>query len=826
MKRYNPKQIELKWQKKWQEQNLFQAQDFSDQPKFVVLVEFPYPSGSGIHLGHTREYSLGDFLARYKRLKGYNVLFPMGYDAFGLPTENYAIKNKISPIKATEDNIQNFDQQMHALGFSLDWSRVINTSDPDYYKWTQWLFLQFFKHDMAYQKEVAINWCPFCKTGLANEEVVNSRHERCDTLVEKKVLKQWMLRITKYADNLIEGLKKVDYLDKIADQQINWIGKSEGVIVKFLSPDKNVEIEVFTTRLDTIFSAACLILAPDHPLVDVLTIDEHRASVNEFKHEVESKSEVDRQIDHQTKDGRFLGSYAINPINQQVIPIYIADFILLNYGTGAVFGDIHDERDAKFIKQYNIPAIVSVVPKDSSKAQKVIDRQEIFTEDGYLINSDKFNNLSSVEARQQIFQELQAQKLARQQINYRLRDWVFSRQHYWGEPIPIIHCLEHGAVAVPDEDLPVKLPPVDSYEPTDDGQSPLSKIESFVKTKCPICHQPARRETDTMPNWAGSSWYYLRYFDPHNLETFVDQKKLEYWYPVDLYLGGMEHTTLHLLYSRFWANFLSDIKLLPSSEPYLIRRAQGIILGPDGQKMSKSKGNIVNPSDILVNGYGADSLRLAIAFIAPYDLTTPWNPEVLAGTFRYLNRFWFLTTNYSERIKQELNFQVDSLLDNKLKTIMAELVKKAEDDFNNLSFNTTVAMLMETFNHLNKLYQKDFLSIALETWQKAFQDYLIVLSVFAPHIAEELWQILGHGTSISLAQWPSYDPKLLIRETFKLIVQINGKFRLTLDIDKDQSQEEVEALLNKQDRFQQLMGKTQIKKVIFIKNKLINFVME
>jgi len=826
MRRYNPKQIELKWQKKWQEQGLFRAEDFSNKPKSVVLVEFPYPSGAGIHLGHTREYSLGDFLARFKRLKGYNVLFPIGYDAFGLPTENYAIKNKISPIKATQDNIKNFDQQLHALGFSFDWSRVINTSDPAYYKWTQWLFLQFFKHDMAYQKEVAINWCPFCKTGLANEEVINSRHERCDTLVEKKVLKQWMLRITKYADQLIEGLQKVDYLDRIAEQQINWIGRSEGVIVKFPVQNKKISIEVFTTRLDTIFSAACLILAPEHSLIDDLTTNEYRSSVNEFRREVESRSEVDRQVDHQTKNGRFLGSYAINPINQQLIPIYTSDFILPNYGTGAVFGDIHDQRDAEFIKQHNIPAIVSVVPKNQRRAQRVINKEEIFTEDGYLINSKQYDHLSSSEARQKIFQQLESEHLARKQVNYRLRDWVFSRQHYWGEPIPIIHCPEHGAVAVPDKDLPVELPPVDSYEPTDDGHSPLSKIESFVKTICPICHQPARRETDTMPNWAGSSWYYLRYFDPHNFKAFADRKKLEYWYPVDLYLGGMEHTTLHLLYSRFWANFLADINLLPSSEPYLVRRAQGIILGPDGQKMSKSKGNIVNPSDILDNGYGADSLRLAIAFIAPYDLTTSWNPEVLAGTFRYLTRFWSLVNNYSERLKEEINFQVDYSLDKKLKTIIAQLIKKAEDDLNNLSFNTTIAMLMETFNRFSQLYQKDFVLIAQQTWQKAFEDYLIVLSVFAPHISEELWEMLGHDTSINLAHWPNYNQQLLEEETFDLVVQINGKFRFTLNVNKDLSQEEIEILVKNQGRFKQFIVDRQIKKVIFIKNKLINFVIE
>ena len=824
MVRYNPQSIEFKWQKKWSDENYYQAEDLSKKTKYVVLVEFPYPSGTGIHLGHAREYTLGDFMARYKRLQGYNVLFPMGFDAFGLPTENYAIKHQISPIKATKDNMENFEKQMKLLGFSLDWSRMINTSDPAYYKWTQWLFLQFFKHDMAYQKEVSINWCPFCKTGLANEEVVNGRHERCDTLVEKKNLKQWMLRITKYADQLIDGLKQVDYLDKIADQQINWIGRSSGAKIKFKVDQSDLVVEVFTTRIDTIYSAACLILAPEHPLVKQLTTEKNRSAVNEYIKETQSKSDVDRQVDHQTKTGHFLGSYAINPINQKLIPIYIADFVLANYGTGAVFGDIHDQRDAEFLKQHNIKASVSVVPKDKELAKKVIDQVEIFGQDGYLINSDQFNGLSSKQARVAILDFLISQDLAEEQINYRLRDWVFSRQHYWGEPIPIIHCPVHGPVAVPEKDLPVKLPNVSSYQPTDDGKSPLSKIESFVQTTCPICHQPAKRETDTMPNWAGSSWYYLRYFDPTNDKKFIDPLKLKYWYPVDFYLGGMEHTTLHLLYSRFWANFLADIKLLPSPEPYLVRRAQGIVLGPDGSKMSKSKGNVVNPLDILNNGYGADSLRLALGFIAPYDLTTAWNSEILAGTYRFLNRVWNLINQF---VTIQANFKTEDISsdsEERLKIIINNMISQVEIDLNKLNFNTAIASMMETLNNFYKIYQEDINHIRLENWQIAFETYIIALSVFAPHIAEELWQILGHDDSIQLSNWPTIDHKLLINKEITLIVQVNGKLRGTLVIKPDLDQIQVENLVKQEQRFKPYLDNQLIKKTIFVSNKLINFV--
>ncbi len=824
MVRYNPQSIEFKWQKKWSDENYYQAEDLSKKTKYVVLVEFPYPSGTGIHLGHAREYTLGDFMARYKRLQGYNVLFPMGFDAFGLPTENYAIKHQISPIKATKDNMENFEKQMKLLGFSLDWSRMINTSDPAYYKWTQWLFLQFFKHDMAYQKEVSINWCPFCKTGLANEEVVNGRHERCDTLVEKKNLKQWMLRITKYADQLIDGLKQVDYLDKIADQQINWIGRSSGAKIKFKVDQSDLVVEVFTTRIDTIYSAACLILAPEHPLVKQLTTEKNRATVNEYIKETQSKNDVDRQVDHQTKTGHFLGSYAINPINQKLIPIYIADFVLANYGTGAVFGDIHDQRDAEFLKQHNIKASVSVVPKDKELAKKVIDQVEIFGQDGYLINSDQFNGLSSKQARVAILDFLISQDLAEEQVNYRLRDWVFSRQHYWGEPIPIIHCPVHGPVAVPEKDLPVKLPNVSSYQPTDDGKSPLSKIDSFVQTTCPICHQPAKRETDTMPNWAGSSWYYLRYFDPTNDKKFIDPLKLKYGYPVDFYLGGMEHTTLHLLYSRFWANFLSDIKLLPSPEPYLVRRAQGIVLGPDGSKMSKSKGNVVNPLDILNNGYGADSLRLALGFIAPYDLTTAWNSEILAGTYRFLNRVWNLINQF---VTIQANFKTEDISsdsEERLKIIINNMISQVEIDLNKLNFNTAIASMMETLNNFYKIYQEDINHIRLENWQIAFETYIIALSVFAPHIAEELWQILGHDDSIQLSNWPTIDHKLLINKEITLIVQVNGKLRGTLVIKPDLDQTQVENLVKQEQRFKPYLDNQLIKKTIFVSNKLINFV--
>ncbi len=822
MKRYNPKDIETKWQKVWQEDKIYQAIDFAEKKKFVMLTEFPYPSGSGIHIGHTREYTIGDILARYKRMNGYNVLFPMGFDAFGLPTENYAIKNKVSPIKATDDNVAIFETQLKSLGLSIDWQRTFKTSDPSYYKWTQWLFLRFFKAGLVYQDETFINWCPFCKTGLANEEVINGRHERCDTLVEKKLLKQWIMRITDYADRLIEGLKTVDYPSKIADQQINWIGRSNGAQIKFNVSGSDKIIEVFSTRIDTIYSAACLILAPEHPMIKDIVNPKHKQTVNDYINSVKLKSEIDRQNIDKDRTGVFSGAYAINPINSKLIPIWIADFVLVNYGTGAVFGDIHDERDATFLKTHNIDATVSVVPKDQQLRDKVVSMTDIYTEDGYLINSERFDGLTSAKAREEILEYLVSKGQAQKKVNYRLRDWIFSRQHYWGEPIPIIHCPEHGAVAVPDEDLPVELPPVDKYEPTDNGQSPLSLIDSFVNTKCPICQQPAKRETDTMPNWAGSSWYYLRYFDAHNDLSFADKDKLDYWQNVDLYLGGMEHTTLHLLYSRFWHQFLYDQKMVPTPEPYQARRGQGIILGPDGLKMSKSKGNVVNPSDIIESGYGADSLRLAIAFIAPYDLTTPWNPEILGGTYRYLNRVWVLV---DQIILRDSNQSVSEQEDKNIKQIMANLINKVGNDIELMNFNTAIAALMETLNGFYKIFNDVAINFNKDIWLDAISQYIKLLAIFAPHISEEIWrQKLNNKDSVHLSTWPVFNKNLLSTDNITIIAQVNGKMRATFILPTGTGQEEITKLVLNDQRVAKFIDQKSIKKTIFVKDKIINFV--
>jgi len=704
MKRYNPKEIEPTWQRKWADSKIYEAQDFDERPKFVMLTEFPYPSGAGIHIGHTREYTYGDIISRYKRMRGYNVLYPMGYDAFGLPTENYAIKNKISPQEATEKNVANFQDQLERLGYGFDWSRSVRTSDPSYYRWTQWLFLQFFHKGLAYQDDIAINWCPHCKTGLANEEVVNGRHERCDTLVEKKQLKQWMLKITEYADRLIDGLKDVDYPSRIADQQINWIGRSRGAEITWEVCDKDgnedgYQITTFTTRKDTIPGVTFIVVAPESEHIDALTTAEHKAQVHSYRQHAASMTDVERQED-KSKTGVFTGKYAKNPFTQQAVPIYAANYVLAGYGTGVVMGmGGHDERDREFALKHDLPIILTTqVPEEYED----VTSNKIWSGEGLQINTGEgYDGLLNKEAGQRIFDKLVEEGKAKERINYKLRDWIFSRQHYWGEPIPIIHCPEHGAVAVPDDQLPVTLPAVDHYEPTDTGESPLADITDWVETTCPTCGKPAKRETDTMPNWAGSSWYYLRYFDAHNDHAFAGREKLDYWGAVDLYLGGMEHTTLHLLYSRFWHQFFYDQGLVPTPEPYAARRGQGIILAADGTKMSKSKGNIVDPSEVIDSGYGADAVRLSIAFLAPYDQTTPWSPEGVAGTFRFLQRVWTVVGEVTEQTQES---REDASSDDiELKRTMHRTIKKVTQDLDSLSFNTAIAALMEAMNELYKL---------------------------------------------------------------------------------------------------------------------------
>lgn len=805
MKRYNPKDIEPRWQKIWDESKIYKAVDFDKRPKFVMLTEFPYPSGDGLHIGHTREYTLGDIMARHKRMQGHNVLYPMGYDEFGLPTENYAIKNKISPQEATQKNVSNFQKQFESLGLSIDWSRKVNTSDSDYYKWTQWLFLQFFNAGLAYQDEIAINWCPHCKTGLANEEVINGRHERCDTLVEKKTLKQWLLKITKYADRLIEGLESLDYPSRIADQQVNWIGKSKGAEIDFKIDGYNEKITVFTTRPDTLFGATFMVLSPEHPLVEQITSAEHKSAVGTYLKQAQAKSEIERMDTDREKTGVFIGAYAVNPATEQKIPIYIADYVLMGYGTGSIMAvPAHDERDWEFAKKFDL-SIVHVFD------QKGTDQDLCYSGEGTMKNSGKYNGISTAEAREKISKDF-----GREKINYKLRDWIFSRQHYWGEPIPIIHCASDGPVPVPDKDLPVVLPEVKNYEPTDSGESPLAGVKEWVNTKCPKCGKPAKRETDTMPNWAGSSWYYLRYYDPKNDQAFADKKKLDYWGAVDLYLGGMEHTTLHLLYSRFWHQFFYDQGLVPTPEPYKARRGQGIILAADGSKMSKSIGNVVNPSEVIDSGYGADAMRLIIAFLAPYDQTTPWNPEGVAGTFRFLQRAWTLCQEFID--SSESGASSDELMRSSHRTIY-----KVGKDLDKMQFNTAIAALMEFTNDLYKIKAGQGFK-AREEWKFAFETLLKLLAPFAPHITEELWYDLGYKDSIHTSDWPVHDEKYLIQDEVNIVVQVNGKLRANIEVPAGLNEQKVAEAAKKDEKVKSHLENKKVRKTIYVPGKLINFV--
>ncbi len=1162
MKRYNPKEIEPKWQKTWQESGIYAAEDFSKKPKFVMLTEFPYPSGDGLHMGHMREYTLGDILARYKRMQGMNVLYPMGYDAFGLPTENYAIKNKIAPQIATDRNVANFQKQFESLGYSFDWNRSFKTTDPAYYKWTQWLFLQFYKTGLAYQDDISINWCPFCKTGLANEEVTNGRHERCDTLVEKKRLKQWLLKITEYADRLIDGLKSVDYPSRIAMQQINWIGRSEGAEISFeldmdlsgkdfvflhayggkstenfwpslkekierrggkvFAPDlpntsqPNVEeqvqfvlnhykfsttttvfghslgcvvamkllpkldkaikslvlvappvrtefkdnkprpvleeatdwifdyevicnksdnitvlsdkndhivpsshpieiadklhaqlieteangshftadheemvleaivpkLTVFTTRPDTLFGATFMVLSPEHPLVEQITTAEHKPAVGMYQMAAQAKSEIERQDMNRDKTGVFTGAYVINPINDEKLPIWIADYVLMGYGTGAIMAvPAHDERDNAFANKYDLPvkpvvtpvfeqkgfaadkkgskdryAVLSVahdqatdkycliewkadhfraglewpgggidegesfadaalrefteetgytdvtfegpIPfavsyyykrPDGTPARNILQLAKlrlnsddhngivgteeyekgmyevlwlskdeiigridgmaesyqaltrayfegtVFSEQGLLIHSGKYDGLGSEQAQEEIVADLAAKGVAQKKTTYRLRDWIFSRQHYWGEPIPIIHCEKDGAVPVPADQLPVELPAVENYEPTDTGESPLAAIDEWVNTTCPECGGNARRETDTMPNWAGSSWYYLRYFDAKNDESFADKEKLDYWGGVDLYLGGMEHTTLHLLYSRFWHQFLYDQKLVPTPEPYLSRRGQGIILAADGSKMSKSKGNVVNPTEIIDAGYGADALRLAITFLAPYNQTTPWNPEAVGGTHRFLQRIWKLVEDYTNGLQYTAP-DADGEDVTKLRRLTHQTIKTVTEDLDKMNFNTAIAALMQYTNELYKLaYQdKEVFSLDPVAWLESLRALVTMIAPFAPHMAEELWQWLASANELSprtdafdsvhVASWQYYDERYLESDSMTIVVQINGKLRAELEMSKSLSEDEVVEMARNDQKVATHLDGVVIRKVIYVPGRLVNFV--
>jgi len=799
MTKYNPSKIEKKWQKKWQRQKLYQAEDFSKKPKKYIMVEFPYPSGDGLHVGHVRSYTALDALARKKRMEGFNVLYPMGWDAFGLPTENYAIKTGIHPAKVTEDNIKVFKKQMNLLGFSFDWSREINTTDPKYYKWSQWIFLQLFKKGLAYQAKMPINWCPSCKIGLANEEVIGNKCERCGAQTEKKSIKQWLLKITKYADRLIDDLEKVNYVEKIKTQQINWIGRSQGAEIDFPIIDSSEKITVFTTRLDTVFGITAMIIAPEHPLLEKLTIKENKGEVKKYVLDAKKKSEFERIQLEKEKTGVFLGSYCLNPINQEKVPIWVSDYVIATYGGGAVMiVPAHDKRDYQFAKKYDLE-IREVVAGGNI-------RQEPYIEYGKLVNSGQFNGLTSQEAIKKITEWLIENNRGRQTIQYKLRDWIFSRQHYWGEPIPIIHCSKCGAVAVPDEDLPVELPYVEKYEPSQTGESPLAKIKEWVETKCPKCNGSAQRETDTMPNWAGSSWYFLRYIDPKNNKKLADSKKLKYWLPVDLYNGGMEHTTLHLLYSRFWHKFLYDLKVVPTIEPYQRRYSHGVVLAEDGRKMSKSFNNVIKPDDV-IKQYGTDTLRVYEMFMGPFDQMINWSTKGVQGCFRFLNRVWQMFNN-----EQKIGTKTDK----ELLSELHQLIKKVDDNLEAMKFNTAVAFFMEFINSLSE----EGRTLA----KKEAEIFLRLLAPLAPHISEELWNKLGHKKSVFLEKWPQYDKKLIEQETWQLIIQINGKVRDKIEVKKGISEKEVKEIALSQEKIKKWLKNKKLKKIIYVPNRLVNLV--
>ncbi|MFA5878331.1 MAG: leucine--tRNA ligase [Candidatus Staskawiczbacteria bacterium] len=800
MEKYNPSKIEKKWQNFWLKKGFYQAKDFSKKPKFYTLIEFPYPSGDGLHVGHARSYSALDAVVRKKRMQGFNVLYPIGWDAFGLPAENYAIKTGVHPSITVKKNINNFRRQMRSLGLSFDWKREVNTTDPKYYKWTQWIFLKLFENGLAYKSKMPINWCPSCKIGLANEEVVGGKCERCGTVTEQKEKEQWMLKITKYADRLIDDLGNVDYLDRIKTQQINWIGKSFGTEVDFKLEQLDKKITVFTTRIDTIFGVTAVVLAPEHALVREVTTEEKTAEVQEYIKISKQKSEFERTKLEKEKTGVFTGSYCINPLNNERVQIWVGDYVVATYGGGAVMMvPAHDVRDYEFAKRYNL-AIKEVVSGNSDIGKQA------FVECGKLINSGEFTGLPSKEAINKITQLLEEKKLGKKTIQYKLRDWVFSRQHYWGEPIPIIYCSKCGIVPVSEKDLPVKLPFVKKYEPTGTGESPLGAISKWVNVKCPKCKSPAKRETDTMPNWAGSSWYFIRYIDPKNSKNLADLRKLKYWMPVDWYNGGMEHTTLHLLYSRFWHKFLYDIGVVPQPEPYAKRTSHGIVLAEDGRKMSKSWGNVINPDDV-VREHGADTLRVYEMFMGPFDQMIAWDTKGMIGVRRFLERMWNLTLACVNNKKS----------DKEMLSAFNKLVKKVSEDLDSAKFNTAIASFMEFSNLMSANQGK--------VGKDIIEKLLILFAPFAPHITEELWRKIGKKTSVHLQKWVGYSEELIQGEKITLLVQINSKLRDKIEVVPGVGQKEIEAMVLGNGKIKKWLEGKEVKKIIFVPNKLINIVL-
>ncbi|MDD6918021.1 MAG: leucine--tRNA ligase, partial [Peptoniphilaceae bacterium] len=791
MVEYNPNAIEKKWQKKWDEEKTFKSEIDKSKKKFYPLVEFPYPSGQGLHVGHPRPYTALDVVARKRRLEGENVMYPMGWDAFGLPTENYAIKNKIHPAKVTEDNIAHFKEQMKSIGFSFDWDREVNTTDPDYYKWSQWIFIQMFKHGLAYKNEMSVNWCPSCQVGLANEEVVDGKCERCGTEVVHKMKNQWMLKITEYADRLIDDLEEVDFEERIKASQINWIGRSHGCDVDFRIKDLDEKLTVYTTRPDTIFGVSYMVVSPEHPILEKYKERiKNFVEIEAYQEEAKKKSDFERSELNKDKTGVMIdGISAINPLNDKEIPIWVSDYVLMTYGTGAIMAvPAHDSRDFEFAKKFDMP-IIPVY--DTGEELPTTDINK-----GQAINSDFLNGLSANDAKKKAIEYVEENSLGKAKTNFKLRDWVFSRQRYWGEPIPMIYCEEHGWVPVPEEELPVKLPDVPSYEPTATGESPLSEIEEFVNTTCPICGKPAKRETDTMPQWAGSSWYYLRYMDPNNKEAIASKEALDYYSPVDWYNGGMEHTTLHLLYSRFWHKFLYDIGVVPTKEPYKKRTSHGMILGSDHQKMSKSRGNVINPDDI-IRDYGADTLRCYEMFMGDFSSMAIWSDEGVRGCRKYLERVFNLTDLVVEGEEYSKELEV----------VINQTIKKVSEDYENLKFNTAIAQLMTLLNEMKSLGK---------ITKKDFRTYITLLNPVAPHMTEELWEMMAYEGELNQTTWPSYDEDKLSFDSFEMPVQVNGKVRATVMMDKDASKEDAIKSAQEDNNIKSYIEGKEIRKIIYV----------
>ena len=802
---YDFKHIEEKWQKEWYSENTFSAKSNKEQRKWYGLIEFPYPSGQGLHVGHPRSYTAMDIIARKRRMQGYNVLFPIGFDAFGLPAENYAIKNHIHPKITTEKNIAHFTSQLKALGFSFDWTRVINTTDPEYYKWTQWIFIQMFKHGLAYKATMPINFCTGCKVGLANEEVVNGVCERCGSPVVQKEKSEWMLKITEYAERLIEDLDDVDYLEKIKIQQKNWIGRSEGAEVKFKIEGTNDSLLIYTTRPDTIFGATYMVIAPEHELIKkyeskITNIDE----INDYKKKASLKSDFERAELNKEKTGvEVKGLKAINPLTGEQIPIWISDYVLITYGTGAIMAvPAHDARDFEFATKFNLPIKQVLAPKDG----KEVTLPYTDTSSGISINSDFLDGMETKEAIQKVISYMEENDIGKKKVNYKLRDWVFSRQRYWGEPIPMVYCEHCGWQPIPENELPLKLPEVKDFEPGENGESPLAKLSDWINTTCPKCHGKAKRETDTMPQWAGSSWYFLRYMDPHNETALASSEALKYWSPVDWYNGGMEHTTLHLLYSRFWHKFLYDIGVVPTKEPYQKRTSHGMILGDNGEKMSKSKGNVINPDDI-VEEFGADTFRVYEMFMGPFDQAASWSMDSIRGCSKFLDRVWNLQ-----------NFLVDgSTYSPKHDKLINKAIKKVTSDIEEMKFNTSVSTFMAM---TNEFYKDKYIT------KKEFEIFLQLLNPFAPHLTEEINERMGNKEELAYKAWPSFDEEKTSDDEISLPIQINGKLRANVQINRDEEEESVKQKVHQNEKIETLINDKEILKEIYVKNRIYNIVIK